>query len=619
MFQISPQLFVWLGLGVFILAAILLNRVILRLFGVLLVPESHIAIVNKKFVLFGANKTLPQGRVIALNGEAGWQADTLAPGLYKGYFPWQYEIQMVEFVQVADGQIGVLEANDGEPLTTDKGRVLGRAVSCDSFQDARAFLTGGGERGPQLAILPPGIYRINTELFSVTKENVTVVPQDKVGIVTTLDGKPLQNGAIAGEPIEGHNLYQNGQAFIDAGGYKGVQEQVILAGRYYLNPMFVKVDFVEMTTVPIAHVGVVIAFVGKPPKDVTGDAFKHGNLCSSGERGVWNDPLDPGKYPINTRTHKVENVPTANVVLNWATGKNESHKLDEKLSTITVRSSDGFTFNLDVSQIIHVPRGDAPKVIARFGNMQNLVTQVLEPTIGNYFRNAAQASDVIAFLKGRQERQQAARDAITAALQDYNVVAVDTLIGDIAPPADLMKTLTDRKLAESQKVTYDTQRMAQETRKELEQATAVADTQKKVVDAERTVQIKEFEAQAQVKAAEGQAQAKVITARADAQSKTVNAEADANVTRLNGEAEAKKVLLIGEAEAEVTRKKIDSMESGNYALIQIAKELSQSHMPLVPSIVAGGDGAGSSLVQTLLLKQLIDQEKEKQQPELAGV
>jgi uncharacterized membrane protein YqiK len=41
-----------------------------------------------------------------------------------------------------------------------------------------------------------------------------------------------------------------------------------------------------------------------------------------------------------------------------------------------------------VSQIIHIPRNDAPKVIARFGTMANLVTQVLEPTIGNYFRNA---------------------------------------------------------------------------------------------------------------------------------------------------------------------------------------------------------------------------------------
>ena len=237
-----------------------------------------------------------------------------------------------------------------------------------------------------------------------------------MGIVTTKDGKPLETGEIAGKEIPGHNMYQDAEAFITNGGYKGLQEQPILAGRYFINPRFATVETEPMTEVPIANVGVVIAYVGAEGMDVTGDAFKHGNLVTRGQKGVWVDPLDPGKYPINPFTHKVEIVPTANVVLNWATGKTEAHMLDKNLSTITVRSSDGFTFNLDVSQIIHIPRNDAPKVIARFGNMSNLVTQVLEPTIGNYFRNAAQKSDVIDFLKNRQRRQKEAKEAISGAL-----------------------------------------------------------------------------------------------------------------------------------------------------------------------------------------------------------
>ena len=102
---------------------------------------------------------------------------------------------------------------------------------------------------------------------------------------------------------------------------------------------------------------------------------------------------------INTYTMKMELVPTTNLVLNWANARSEAHKLDKHLSTITVRSKDGFPFNLDVAQIIHIPANEAPKVIARFGSMNNLVSQVLEPTIGNYFRNSAQDSDVICFLK----------------------------------------------------------------------------------------------------------------------------------------------------------------------------------------------------------------------------
>ena len=644
-----------------LVVAVLLYRQILRLGGVVVVPDNSIGVVTKNFVLFGSNRRLPDGRILALNGEAGYQADSLAPGLHVGLWPWQYKVELVGFVTVPPGKIGCVEACDGEPLAG--GRIVAREVACDSFQDARGFLKNGGERGPQMALIPPGTYRINSLLFTVTMADAVIIPpgkigvveardgkplplgrviarhvdcnsyqdapafiagggergpqmsivapgtyrinpflfsiqltdaidieDNKVGIVTTREGKALATGEIAGPVIDGHDMFQNAQSFVDGKGCKGLQEQVLLAGRYFINPRFATVETVEMSEVPIAHVGVVIAFVGKEGQDVTGDSFKHGNLVSKGEKGVWVDPLDPGKYPINPYTHKITNVPTANVVLNWATGKTEAHQLDKNLSTITVRSADGFKFNLDVSQIIHIPRNDAPKVIARFGDMSALVTQVLEPTIGNYFRNAAQGSDIIDFLKNRSVRQDEARKAISAALTEYNVGAVDTLIGDIVPPDELMKTLTDRKIAEQERVTYDTQRQAQVVRQQLEQATALAVTQAKVVDAERQVAIAEFSAQASVKSAEGQAQAKKI-----------NAEADATVVRTVGDAEASKTRAVGGAEAEVMKLKIASMESGNYAMVQVAEALAKGGVKLVPDVVAGGGGtAGNGLVDVLL-------------------
>jgi uncharacterized membrane protein YqiK len=639
---------------------------VLWLFGVIIVPDDSIGVVTKKFVLLGAHKSLPPGCIIALNGEAGFQADTLAPGLHVALWPWQFNVDLVKFftvpagsvglveacdgqslssgriiarqvacdtfqdaraflanggergpqmglippgtyrinpllftvklaeaINVPPGQIGVVEARDGKPLPS--GRVIAGQVDCDSFQDGSAFISGGGERGPQMALMAPGTFRINTLLFDVQLANVIDIPENKVGIVTTREGKALAAGEIAGPTVPDHTMFQNPDAFVRNGGCKGLQEQVLLAGRYFINPRFATIEVVDMVDVPIAHVGVVIAYVGKEGKDVTGDAFRHGNLVTKGEKGVWVEPLDPGKYPINPYTHKVSNVPTANVVLNWATGKTEAHKLDANLSTITVRSADGFKFNLDVSQIIHIPRNDAPKVIARFGDMLALVTQVLEPTIGNYFRNAAQGSDIIDFLKNRSVRQNEARESISDALKEYNVGAVDTLIGDIVPPEELMKTLTDRKLAEQERVTFDTQRQAQVVKQELEQATALAATQAKVVDAERQVSIAEFNARATVKSAEGQAQAK-----------TINAEADATVLRTVGNAEAAKTQAVGSAEAEVIKLKIASMESGNYATVQVAEALAKSGNKLVPDIVAGGGSSGGTLVDVLLANVIRD-------------
>lgn len=652
---------------------VLLWKQILWFFGVIIIPDNMIGLVTKKFVLWGSNKDLPPGKIVALNGEAGDQVDTLASGVHYCLWPWQYTVVNESLAIIPENFIGVVESRDGAPLsdghiigahvdcdmyqdarafltgggqrgpqgmvipegsyrintllfrvTAEKitsiekdqigiveahggfaipnGRVLAKHVNCNTFQDAEAFLSGGGERGPQISIIPNGQYRINPRLFSVKTVNVVDVPDNMVGIVTTKEGAPLTTGEIAGKEVADHNMFQNGQEFLNAGGFKGLQEQVILAGRYFINPMFATVEIVEMTKVPIANAGVVIAYVGSEGQDVTGDTFKHGNLVKKGQKGVWVEPLDPGKYPINPYTHKVECVPTANVVLNWATGKSEAHNLDKNLSTITVRSSDGFTFNLDVSQIIHIPRTDAPKVIARFGNVANLVTQVLEPTIGNYFRNTAQGSDVIDFLKGRAQRQSDAKDRISEALREYNVVAVDTLIGDIAPPEALMKTLTDRKIAEQEQVTFKTQQLAQVARKELAQAQAIADTQSKVVAAEREVEISQFAASAMVKKAEGDKNARVLNAQGEATSKVVNAEADAKVFSVVGQAKAENTLAVGTAEAEVIQKKTTAVGQSNYALIEVGRALAEAKIPLVPQIMAGGNSSdgGSSLVNILL-------------------
>ena len=653
---------------VFLLLVLALSyKLVARLCGVIFIPDDSIGLVTKKFALLGQNRELPPGRIVALKGEAGVQAYTLAPGVHFWFWPWQYAIDIKPFFVVPNGKIGIVESCDGNPMpdgrilarqvacdnyqdaaaflthggergaqmavippgtwrinthlftprTVDmttipqgkigiveardgkplsNGRIIGRYVECDSFQDAQAFMARGGERGPQMRIVPQGQYRINPMLFDVRFDEVTDVPDNMIGIVTTKEGAPLASGEIAGKPIEGHDMFQNPQAFVDNGGFKGLQEQVLLSGRYFINPRFAAVQMVEMTKVPIAHVGVVIAYVGEEGVDVTGDSFKHGNLVMKGQKGVWVEPLDPGKYPINPYTHKVESVPTANVVLNWANEKSEAHKLDVNLCTITVRSEDGFTFNLDVSQIIHIPRSDAPKVIARMGSVENLVTQVLEPTIGNYFRRAAQKSDVIAFLKERGARQDEAKKAIAAALEEYDVGAVDTLIGDITPPAPLMKTLTDRKLAEQEEITYGTQMRAEVVRKDLAQAKAMADTQPQVVNAERSVTIAEFSANAAVAKAKG-----------DASAKTVNAEADAMVLKTVGAAEGEKITAVGTAEASVIKQKTDAMNPEKYAMVEVARALAGGGQKWVPEILVAGGAGGNASIADALLATLVSQ------------
>ena len=195
---------------------------LVALTGLVIITERQVGVVIKRF----SSRSLPPDRLIALNGEAGYQAATLAPGWYFGYFPWVYSIRKVPITVVPQGEIGLIVAADGASIPAE--RILGKVVACDDFQDARKFLSNGGERGRQLGILTAGAYRINPALFTVIpRQNapqhgmdsddllVYQVESDMVGIVTTLDGAPIDEGEIAGLYIPNHDNFQNAQAFLE--------------------------------------------------------------------------------------------------------------------------------------------------------------------------------------------------------------------------------------------------------------------------------------------------------------------------------------------------------------------------------------------------------------------
>src|SRR5881409_1617068 len=280
-----------------------------------------------------------------------------------------------------------------------------------------------------------------------------------------------------------------------------------------------------------------------------------------------------------------------NIVLNWAT-RTEAHHYDEKLSSITVRSKDGFAFNLDVAQIIHVGALDAPKVISRVGSMQNLVDHVLQPTVGNYFRNSAQDYTVLDFLSARSQRQVEAAEHIRAALGAYDLLAIDTLIGDINPPAQLMQTQTDRKIAEEQRKTYEVQEAAQKQRQQLVRQTSLADIQQQVVGAEQGVNIAELQAKAHIKQATGEAEA----------------------TRLRALGEAEAIRATGQAKAEAYRVGVEALGAQGYTVMQLMQIVGERNVRIVPDVSVSGNNSSTGLVDGLLGLMLHNQSNGNHSP-----
>ncbi|HEY8211669.1 MAG TPA: hypothetical protein VIG99_29505, partial [Myxococcaceae bacterium] len=134
--------------------SLLLGALLIVLLGAWVIGEQESGLVIKKF-----GRPLPPGRLIALNGEAGYQARMLPPGWHFGLWRWQYKVSRIPVVQVRPGDIALVLARAGEAIPSE--RILGQEVECDQFQDAEDFLRNGGERGRQIAFLTAGSYRIN--------------------------------------------------------------------------------------------------------------------------------------------------------------------------------------------------------------------------------------------------------------------------------------------------------------------------------------------------------------------------------------------------------------------------------------------------------------------------
>ena len=438
---------------------------------------------------------------------------------------------------------------------------------------------------------------------------------DVIGVVTTLEGPPLPSGDIASrlggfddiaemETREGgvqdadlievllgskndlHNNYQDYQAFIDAGGKIGLQHDPLLYGAYLLNPFLVRVDLVPMLVVNQGEVAVIKGFVGLPTLDTSGAEFKFGSIVRPGHRGIWEEPLRTGKYPVNPRVYDAEIVPTFILTLNWADATSEAHDLDAQLSSIVGKSREGFVFQIDLQVQIHVPDTRAPKVISMVGTMRNLVSEVLQSAVGNHFRNTLQALEAVKFIETRREVQAAALEAITRYLVQYEVETRGVYIQDVVFPPELVLVLTQREIANQEKATFEEQQRAQTSRIEMEKAKGTADMQAQLAGAQVGVQIKANEAEARENEGKGEAAYVELTGRAEA-----------TKVQAIGLAEAKATEALGLARAIGFEAQTKALGSGATAVVAVANAVSEGHLTVVPEVLVtggGGEAAGRS-------------------------
>src|SRR3954464_4871928 len=507
---------------------------------------------------FGAK--LGDGGVIAFNGAAGYQAELLMPGWRFRLWPvFRIDKYSWVQVPAGGIGVVIAQVGKPLPIgakSAEYKEVFGDFRDIRSFLEnggekgvQRAVLPPGtlapihpiaflvitsqkvygAPVSPDVPVVGntgkygPASFGLRPEHLGVVNITPTQEGTDVIGVITALEGKPLAKGDIAsrlggygdirqmeeekkpvaevigaliGSKNDLHNNYQDFQAFLDAGGRIGLQHDPLLYGAYLLNPFLVRVELVPMLVVNQGEVAVMKAFVGLPTLDTSGQEFKFGSIVRPGHRGIWQEPLRTGKYPINPRIYAAEIVPTFILTLNWADATSEAHDLDAQLSSIVGKSREGFIFKIDLQVQIHVPDTKAPKVISMVGTMRNLVSEVLQSAVGNHFRNTLQALEAVRFIDTRQQVQAAAFDAITRYLSQYEVETKGVYIQDVVFPNELVKVLTQREIANQEKATFEEQQRAETSRIEMEKAKGTANMQSQLASAQVGVQIQTNEAQA---------------------------------------------------------------------------------------------------------------------------
>lgn len=617
--------------GIIVVAAALLALLLLLLVSGVIkyIPNDRIGVVEK---LWSSSGSVQSG-LLALNGEAGLQPELIRGGFHF-FAPFQFRVHIHPMVSVTQGTIGYVFARDGIDLPA--GQTLADNSGTSDFRDVRAFLSNGGQKGPQRMILREGTHIINPALFVVMTEEATysmsldakekiyyeqmrglldersgftpvVIKEttgshdsDQLAVVTVQDGPGLlKDELLAPDVGDTHNAFQEPEKFLAAGGRRGRQERVLVEGTYFINRLFATVEFIRKTVIPVGFVGVVVSYTGHKGTDLSGTEYTHGELVESGCRGVWRDPLMPGKYAFNTYAGKIELVPTTNFVLMWKSGESGS-SFDKNLREITLITKDAFEPQLPLSVVVHIDYRKAPMVVQRFGNVAQLVEQTLDPMVSSYFKNVSQTKTFIELIQSRSELQHNASEDMKLRFQAYSLEFQEVLIGTPKPQQgdnkieNIMAQLRDRQIAREQVETFAQKQIAADKERELNEAEQRAAKQKELTGSLVDISIKENQGAANVKAAEKRRQEIEALAQAERFKQEVEGSGRASAIRSVGEAEAAAI----HAKSEAMQGEGADKQLMQTVMLRLAEAFEAAKVPLVPQVQMGG--ADNNAFSTLL-------------------
>ncbi len=342
--------------------------------SIIKIPADQVGIIRK---IYGAS-ALPEGHIIATDGQTGYQAQIFAPGTFRviPFFNILNEVTYMPVVQIPPGFYGRLVSRDGAPLRD--GQIMADAWKDDNFAkmlDAQYFLTNGGQRGEQLSVLKQGTYPVNLMLYQV-----------RIGLTVNGQDQTKTNDIVYDETGRHEDQTPLNTSIIKVpAGFVGVVRSSVQATDANCTTIKAKVS----TQAAIAD-------------SLTAD------LVPVDCKGVWNTSLAPGDYYLNRDAYDVTLVDTRVQTLEFKGGftrrqialtvdSKGDFKQDETKTQVPMADGaadvaintkvEGWEIPQELRVVLQISPQNAPIIVAAVGGLQQVEKNIMVPSVRSHVRN----------------------------------------------------------------------------------------------------------------------------------------------------------------------------------------------------------------------------------------
>ena len=398
-----------------------------------------------KRIYFG--KTMPPGQIIAFDGQKGPQANILPPGFkFKLLLNVLYDVDKFGVLEIKEGNYGFMVASDGAPLR--EGQYLADTWPGGKLKDmlnAEYFLKNGGQKGPQLTVLPPGKYRLNKYLFKIESHEATDIPAGYVGVIkSNIQETPQWKAADLPRELAGVLAVP----LVERGSI-GIWNEPLPPGRYYLNNIAYNVTKIDTRVQMWNYKG------GYERRFIDLHVTQDGRIEQKERSETLGVPANAADSAVFTRM-------------------------------------EGWLVPQELRVQVQVEPRDAPFLVASVGNVSAAEDKVVTPSIRSVVRNICAAEKVIHLI---DENRAAVEEKIEIAVipegKKAGITIKDVRLVDSMVPPELLVVRMREQLAVQLQLTFQREKKAQDQRIEAEKSRATADQQPELVEAEIRVQIAE--------------------------------------------------------------------------------------------------------------------------------